>query len=256
MTDQDILDESSDTISAYIGENREWVENIFQLVFELKRKYGKSIRKKEIVRLLESEEDRSKVSDAYLYLHNKKENLLDSALYEDFIEMNDLRENDFLEQLLYPQERLKSFVEKVRRLCVPIVYLSGTTQASYEEPINNLTEEIIELESVENIAIFMKKYQSFLRRLSNNFLDRGEILNIENTIKDKLIGKRIKRTQVNNLLTTIEAEILSKMISEKKIHVILENDVLIFQTEIKDEESDVVSSSVLLSPKNSKIERE
>ncbi|TET78032.1 MAG: hypothetical protein E3J43_05150, partial [Candidatus Heimdallarchaeota archaeon] len=95
MTDQDILDESSDTISAYIEENREWVENIFQLVFELKRKYGRSIRKKEIVRLLESEEDRSKVSDAYLYLQNKKENLLDSALYEDFIKMNDLRENDF-----------------------------------------------------------------------------------------------------------------------------------------------------------------
>lgn len=256
MTDQDILDESSDTISAYIGENREWVENIFQLVFELKRKYGRSIRKKEIVRLLESEEDRSKVSDAYLYLQNKKENLLDSALYEDFIKMNDLRENDFLEQLLYPQERLKSFVEKVRSLCVPIVYLSGTTQTSYEEPINNLTEDIIELESIENIAIFMKKYQGFLKRLSNNFLDKGEIMNIESTVKDKLIGKRIKKTQINNLLTTIEAEILSKLISEKKIHVILENDVLIFRTEINDEESDVVSSSVLLSPKNPKVERD
>ena len=67
MTDQDILDDGTDIISTYIEENREWVENIFQLVFELKRKYGKSIRKKEIVRLNESEEDRSKVSDAYLY---------------------------------------------------------------------------------------------------------------------------------------------------------------------------------------------
>ncbi len=254
MTDQDILDESSDTISIYIEENREWVENIFQLVFELKRKYGRSIRKKEIVRLLESEEDRSKVSEAYLYLQNKKENLLDSALYEDFIKMNDLRENDFLEKLLYPQERLKTFVDKVRSLCVPITYFSGTTQTSYEEPIKNLTEKIIELESSENIELFMKKYKGFLKRLSSNFLDKGEILNIESTIKDKLIGKRIKRTQINTLLTSLEAEILSKMISEKKIHVILENDVLIFQTEIKDEESDVVSSSVLLSPKNFKEE--
>ena len=256
MTDQDILDESSDTISVYIEENREWVENIFQLVFELKRKYGRSIRKKEIVRLLESEEDRSKVSDAYLYLQNKKENLLDSALYEDFIKMNDLRENDFLEQLLYPQERLKTFADKVRSLCVPITYFSGTTQTSYEEPLNALTEEIIELESIENIELFVKKYQNFFKKLTTNFIDKGEILNIENIIKDKLIGKKIKKVKINELLTSLEAEILSKMISEKKIHVILENDVLIFQTEIKDEESDGVSSSVLLSPKNSKVERD
>jgi hypothetical protein len=255
MTDQDILDDGSDVISTYIEENREWVENIFQLVFELKRKYGKSIRKKEIVRLNESEEDRSKVSDAYLYLQSKKESILDSALYEDFIKMNELRENDLLEQLLYPHERLKAFADKVRSLCIPITYFSGATQTSYEESLNNLTEEVIDFESLEEIEIFLKKYKDFVEELSINFLGKGDILNIENTIKTKLIGKRIKKDKINQLLTTLEAEVLSKLISEKKIQVILNDDELIFQDELE-KESEVVSSSVLLSPKNSTKESE
>ena len=251
MTDQDIIDESSDIISTYIEENKEWVETTFQLVFELKRKYGKSIRKKEIVKLIESEEDRSKVSDAYLYMQSKKESIMDSSLYEDFIKMNELRENDLLEQLLYPHERLKAFADKVRSLCIPITYFSGTTQTSYEEPLNDLTEEVIDLASIDEIENFLKKYKVFLEKLSIKSLDKGEILNIENTIKDKLVGKKINKNKINNLLTTLEAEILSKLISEKKIRVIMNNDELIFQNEFDDEETDVVSSSVLLSPKNS-----
>ncbi len=255
MTDQDIIDDTSDIISTYIEENREWVENIFQLVFELKRKYGKSIRKKEIVQLIESEEDRSKVSDAYIYLQSKKESILDSALYEDFIKMNELRENDLLEQLLYPHERLKTFADKVKSLCIPITYFSGTTKTSYEEPLNNLTEEVINLESMEDIKNFLNKYQSFMEHLSINFLDKGDILNIENEIKEKLVGKKIKKNKMNELLTTLEAEVLSKLISEKKIQVILNDDELIFQNELE-EESEVISSSVLLSPKNTNEESE
>ena len=249
MTDQDIINGSSDLLSTYIEESKEWTENIFQLVFELKRKYGRSIRKKEVVRLSESEDDRSSVTDAYLYLQSKKESILDSALYEDFIKMNELREKDLLEQLLYPHERLKAFADKIRSLCVPITYFSGKTQTTYDEPLNSLKTEVIDFESIEEIEQFLLKYQDFLERLSIKFLDKGEILNIEKVLKNKLVGKKIKKDNINNLLTTLEAEVLSKLISEKKIQVIMNDDELIFQDEI-DENSEVVSSSVLLSPTN------
>ena len=99
MTDQDITNGDivkEDQVASRIAieETIEWATTIFQTLFELEKKYSRSIKKKEVVHVREAEEDRSKVSDAYLYLKTQKENLIDSALYEDFIDMNELKKSD------------------------------------------------------------------------------------------------------------------------------------------------------------------
>jgi len=80
MTDHDIANDGRPSGETRVEEISNWTEIVFQTLFELQKKYSKSLKVKKIVTVQESEDDREKVSDAYLYLKNLKENLIDSAL--------------------------------------------------------------------------------------------------------------------------------------------------------------------------------
>ncbi len=254
MTDNDFIDSDVETNTGYLEQASEWSENIFHLLFELKKKYDKSLKNKVVVTVNESESDRVRVSDAFLYLQSEKESLIDAALYKDFVGMSELREKSFLDQMLYPNKRIEKFAEIVKKLSTPITYFSRVNQFNSEELLPNLEPQIIEIESNQELEEFIKKYQKYFLKLQNNFLSKGDIMSIEERIKEKIINKKLSKNEINNILTTLEAEILSKMISEKKVFAIQEDDLLIFTLNEDDKEVIGVSSSLLLSPKIHKNE--
>ena len=255
MTDNDYIEnETEEPISGYLEQATEWSENMFYLLFELKKKYDKSLRNKEVVTVFESESDRGRVSDAYLYLQNEKENLVDAALYEGFIKMSELREKSLLDQILHPDQRLGKLADIVRKLSTPVTYFSRVNRFTSEEIISSLEEQIIDLTSDQEIEQFVKKYQQYVKRLVNNYLSKGDIMNIEERIKEKIIDKKINVNDIDSLLTSVEAEILSKMISERKIIAIQEDDYLVFRLKNDTQPINGVSSSVLLSPKKQNTE--
>ncbi len=260
MTDQDvtnggIVKEDQIVSKMNVEETIEWATAIFQTLFELEKKYSKSIKKKEVVDVREAEEDRSKVSDAYLYLKTQKENLLDSALYEDFIDMNELREISYLEQILLPEQRLADFARTIAKLSQAVFYTASQNRIRITNVAAIISKEVIDLESKEALQQFIMKYQDFVTPLKNIRLSKGDIMNLESGIISKLAKERIKKDELEDILTTAEAEVLSKMISEKKIQVIQvgENE-LIFAEIDKDNGETGISSSVLLSPKMKKAQ--
>ena len=94
----------------------------------------------------------------------------------------------------------------------------------------------------------MQHYQDYFIPLKSVLLTRSEVMNIEDRIYNKLIDKKIKKNELNVILTSVEAEILSKMVSEKKIFVTISDDELSFSSDENDD-SETISSSVLISPK-------
>lgn len=257
MTDQDITDGDivkEDQVASRIAieETIEWATTIFQTLFELEKKYSRSIKKKEVVHVREAEEDRSKVSDAYLYLKTQKENLIDSALYEDFIDMNELREISYLEQILLPEQRLADFARTIAKLSQAVFYTASQNRIRITNVAEIISKEIIDLESKEALKQFILKYQDFVTPLKNIKLSKSDIMNLESGIISKLVNQRIKKDELEDILTTAEAEVLSKMISEKKIQVIQMGDELVF-ARIDEENGEAgISTSVLLSPKMKK----
>ena len=253
MTDNDFIESEADQNTGYLEQASEWSENMFYLLFELKKKYDKSLKNREVVTVIESESDRVKVSDAYLYLQNEKESLVDAALYEDFIRMSELREKNLLDQMLLPDERIGKLASLVKKLSTPLTYFTRLNKFESEEIVASLDIDVIEIASEEEIEKFIEKYKQFVTKLTNKFMSKGNIMNIEENIIEKIIDKRIHRNEINSILTTVEAEILSKMISEKKIIAIQDNDHLFFTLADGDSVKGV-SSSVLLSPKKHRSE--
>ncbi len=254
MTDNDSIESDVEQSSSYLEKASEWSENMFYVLFELKKKYDKSLKNKEVVNVNESESDRGSVSNAYLYLQNEKESLIDAALYEGFIRMSELREKSLLDQILHPDERIGKLADIVKKLSTPITFFTRQNKFTTEEIISSLDEQIIELASDEEIEKFIEKYKQFITKLANNSMSKGDIMNIEEQIKEKIIDKKIGKNEINLILTTVEAEILSKMISEKKIIAFQEDDYILFT--LKNDANPVkgISSSVLLSPKKHKFE--
>ncbi|MCG3224881.1 MAG: hypothetical protein H7647_10465 [Candidatus Heimdallarchaeota archaeon] len=74
-------------------------------------------------------------------------------------------------------------------------------------------------------------------------------MNYEKDLFEKLLDKKFKKKELENLLSVVETEILSKMISEKKIRVVQQGEYLVFSKNGDYEELKGISSSVLLSPK-------
>ncbi|MHA1200774.1 MAG: hypothetical protein ACTSQF_15750 [Candidatus Heimdallarchaeaceae archaeon] len=254
MTDNDFVKSDVEPNAGYLEQASEWSENMFYLLFELKKKYEKSLKNKEVVTVHESESDRGSVSDAFLYLHNEKESLVDASLYEGFIRMSELREKSFLDQMLHPDQRMGKLADIVKKLSTPITYFSRVSKFTSDEIISSLDEQVIELASDQEIEQFINKYKQYITRLTSNFLSKGDIMNIEDIIIEKLIDKKIRKSEINLILTTVEAEILSKMISERKIIAVQENDFLLFTLKKDDTPIKGVSSSVLLSPKKQNSE--
>lgn len=248
MTDHDIADEEKTSGDSRVDDMSTWGEDVFQTLFELEKKYSKSLKGKKIVGVQESEDDRIRVSDAYLYLKNLKENLIDSALYSDFIDMSELREKSYLEQLLYPEQRLEKFAFLVSKLCQAIFIVEGENSLSVDEIGEFLEKEEILLESEKDLENFIRKNLEHIVPLRNRILRKSDIMNLEKDVYEKFVGKKFSREELNIMLSSIEAELLSKMISEKRIQVIHEGDKLVFE-ELKDDDQITGSStSVLLSP--------
>lgn len=259
MTDQDATNEdkiSEGQMSSKITveDTIEWSTEIFQMLFELEKKYSKSIKKKEVVTVSEAEDDRSKVSDAYLYLKTQRENLIDSALYEDFIDMNELREISYLEQLLLPEQRLEDFAKTIAKLSQAVFYTASQNRFNITNVSEVLSKDIINLESKELLMQFIKQYKNFVTPLKNIKLSKGDILNIESGIISKLVNKKIMKDDLEDILSTAEAEVLSKMISEKKLQVIQEGDELVFTRFDEENGENGVSSSILLSPRKKQVQ--
>ena len=196
----------------------------------------------------QTEQDRIKVSEAYLYLQEIKKVLIDAALYEDFIDMNDLRELSHLEELLHPKKRVESFTNFVMKLCKPIVFTAERkTMVINIDLIEGVDDSFLALKK-EELSLFLQKYKPFISLLESKFLGKGEIMNIEKIILDKLVNNRIKKKELEKILSPLDAEILSKLISEKKIFVIQHaNEVLEFYDEDPSSDRESASSSILLS---------
>ena len=140
----------------------EWSSLIFQTIFELEKKYKRFLRRKEVVLLKQTEQDRIKVSEAYLYLQEIKKVLVDAALYEDFIDMNDLRELSHLEELLHPKNRVESFTNFVIKLCKPIVFTAERkTMAINIDFIEGVDDSFLALKK-EELSLFLQKYEPFI----------------------------------------------------------------------------------------------
>ncbi len=249
MTDQESTNETNSSETSMIEETSDWSEIIFQTLFELEKKYSKSLRKKEVVGVIETENDRKRVSDAYIYLNSQRESLVDSALYEGFIDMGELREASYLEQMFLLEQRLKNFGQFVAKSCQSIFFTMGKPTMEYSSIDFEAKTELIVSEDKDEIKLFIRKNQDILRVFESTFLSYGDIMNYEKGLFEKLLDKKFKKKDLEDLLSIVETEILSKMISEKKIRVIQQGDYLLFSKNGDYEEVKGISSSVLLSPK-------
>ncbi|NPD88559.1 MAG: hypothetical protein HGN29_07535 [Asgard group archaeon] len=248
MTDHDLVNDGKISEGSKVDEISNWAEVVFQTLFELEKKYSRSLKVKTIVGVQESEDDRVRVSDAYLYLKNLKENLIDSALYSDFIDMSELREKSYLEQLLYPEKRLEQFAFLVSKLSQAVFAIEGENSIPVSDIGTFLETDEILLESESELESFISKNKEYVIPLKNIIFSKSDYMSIERDIYDKFVGKKFNREALNVMLSSIEAELLSKMISEKKIQVILEGDKLLFEELTDENQIEGVSSSVLLSP--------
>ncbi|MCG3226791.1 MAG: hypothetical protein H7645_07720, partial [Candidatus Heimdallarchaeota archaeon] len=147
MTDHDIANDGKTSGDSRVDDFSNWAEAIFHTLFELEKKYSRSLKVKKVVGVQESEDDRIRVSDAYLYLKNLKENLIDSALYSDFIDMSELREKSYLEQLLYPEKRLEKFAFLVSKLSQAVFIVEGENSIPTADIGTYLEKVEIQLES-------------------------------------------------------------------------------------------------------------
>jgi len=252
MTDQESIDEPNSLETAMIEETSDWSEIIYQTLFELEKKYSKSLRKKEVVGVFESENDRKRVSDVYVYLNSQRESLVDSALYEGFIDMSELRESSYLEQMFLLEQRLNNFGQYVAKSCQSIFFTMGKTIIEYSNLDFEAKIELIASDDKDEIKLFIRRKQDILRVFESTFLSYGDMLNYEKNLFEKLLGKRFKKKELEALLSVVETEILSKMISEKKIRVVQQGEHLVFSKNGDVEELKGISSSVLLSPKRTK----
>jgi hypothetical protein len=249
MTDQESTNEPNSFETTMIEETSSWSEIIFQTLFELEKKYSKSLRKKEVVGVIESENDRKRVTDAYIYLNSQRESLVDSALYEGFINMGELRESSYLEQMFLLEQRLNNFGQFVAKACQSIFFTIGKPTIEYSSVDFEAKTELIASEDRDEIKLFIRKNQDVLRVFESILLSYGDILNYEKDLFEKLLDKKFKKKELENLLSVVETEILSKMISEKKIRVVQQGEYLVFSKNGDYEELKGISSSVLLSPK-------
>ncbi len=248
MTDHDIANDGKISGDSRVDDISNWSEAIFHTLFELEKKYSRSLKIKKIVGVQESEDDRVRVSDAYLYLKNLKENLIDSALYSDFIDMSELREKSYLEQLLYPEKRLEKFAFLVSKLSQAVFIVEGENSIPTADIGTYLEKVEIQLESESELESFISKNKEYIIPLKNIIFSKSDYMSIERDVYDKFVGKKFNRDVLNLMLSSIEAELLSKMISEKKIQVIHEGDKLLFEELTDENQIKGISSSVLLSP--------
>ncbi|MHA1953158.1 MAG: hypothetical protein ACXAAM_01760 [Candidatus Heimdallarchaeaceae archaeon] len=248
MTDHDIANEGKTSGDSRVDDISNWGEAIFHTLFELEKKYKRSLKVKKIVGVQESEDDRVRVSDAYLYLKNLKENLIDSALYSDFIDMSELREKSYLEQLLYPEKRLEKFAFLVSKLSQAIFIVEGENSIPTADIGTFLEKVEIQLESESELESFISKNKEYIIPLKNIIFSKSDYMSIERDVYDKFVGKKFNRDVLNLMLSSIEAELLSKMISEKRIQVIHEGDKLLFEELTDEDQIKGISTSVLLSP--------
>jgi len=248
MTDHDLANDGKISGDSRVDEISNWAEVIFQTLFELQKKYSRSLKVKKIVGVQETEDDRVRVSDAYLYLKNLKENLIDSALYSDFIDMSELREKSYLEQLLYPEKRLEKFAFLVSKLSQAVFIVEGENSIPTADIGTYLEIDEIQLESESDLENFISKNKEYVIPLKNIIFSKSDYMSIERDVYDKFVGKKFNREVLNLMLSSIEAELLSKMISEKKIQVIHEGDKLLFEELTDEDQIKGISTSVLLSP--------
>ncbi len=248
MTDHDIANDGKTSGDSRVDDFSNWAEAIFHTLFELEKKYSRSLKVKKVVGVQESEDDRIRVSDAYLYLKNLKENLIDSALYSDFIDMSELREKSYLEQLLYPEKRLEKFAFLVSKLSQAVFIVEGENSIPTADIGTYLEKVEIQLESESELESFISKNKEYIIPLKNIIFSKSDYMSIERDVYDKFVGKKFNRDVLNLMLSSIEAELLSKMISEKKIQVIHEGDKLLFEELTDENQIKGISSSVLLSP--------
>ncbi|MHA1667619.1 MAG: hypothetical protein ACTSUR_03080, partial [Candidatus Heimdallarchaeaceae archaeon] len=108
------------------------------------------------------------------------------------------------------------------------------------------TDEIIENTSKKNTKQFIEKNKNQVAYLKSILLSKVDELTIERDLLNKLKNLKIKKEELDSLLTSYEAELLSKLISEGKISIIQSKNYLIIKDPEENEQS--MSSSLLISP--------
>ncbi len=230
-------------------------QTFFTTIFELEKKYSRSLQQKELIEIDEAESDRTTSSDAYEYLNGQRENLVDAKLYADYVDMHKLREKVEVEASLLPIQKLRLFGSKIHQYCQPVIFTqSQTFFPDFSDLVKKQQPEILEYSDKNLEEKIKEQIENNFIPIDSSFIDISDIMSIEKKLYERLVDKKIPKVELEQNLTTLEAEILSKLISEKRINVTLEEkDILAFSSTTKKERN--ISSSVLLSPsKNTKAE--
>ncbi|MHA1305014.1 MAG: hypothetical protein ACTSPI_15055 [Candidatus Heimdallarchaeaceae archaeon] len=224
----------------------DWSEMILQTIFELDKKYSRSLKHKVVVQVDEAEKDRQKSTDAFKYLTEANEVLIDASLYEHYVIMHDLREDSHLEQILKTEQRLSDFAGVVWKLAQPIVSVVG------KKPVPSfIIQEKQEIYEKNIEPSFDEKFDFWSKiplKIESKVFTFGDMMSLEQGLFQKLRNKRFRKDELEALLNPTEIEILSKMIAERKIIAILTNDTIFF-TEKNEKNEKGISSSLLISPK-------
>lgn len=182
-------------------------------LWNLTKKYEVALKTKDIIPIKEAEIDREEVTDAYRILETPWERTLDGRFYLNIATMQHHRDSQLAAPEIAPEEWIEYFANEVKRRSTPLLFLISPEQSipPFNLPQADEPVTMAEAPTKDDRLAIGKHEVSFIELSIEALNDR------RNAIRKKLQGKRIRYSELPELLTNWELDLLSQMIRDYEI---------------------------------------
>jgi hypothetical protein len=204
-----------------------------KVLWNVAKKYKSLLSSGRVPQIIESEEDRETVSEAYIELETKRHRQLDARVYQSLAKMQRTRDTKIALEGTTEKDRLRMIAWEVKTRIQPVTFISG--ESTFELDIfrmhNNDTVRIMEEEAEDLVVedtIIEGKGIEIRENLNLRKLTKEEKEELKIEVIKRFAGKIYTKKQLEKQLDSLFADLISLLVRERRILL-----VKIDQTKIK-----------------------
>jgi len=234
-------------------------DEIEKTLWSVAKKYKTLLDKGTVPQIVESEEDRKEVSDAYQYIESNRHRQLDSRVYKSLTMMQRTRDSKIALEGTTERDRLRMIAWEVKIRTKAIMFMPGDN--TLDMNMFNLHEvsgvQIIEGDEKELLVedkILEGKGIAIMESLPFRKLTKEQKDDLKKEFIRKYAGKQFKISDLESKIDSISADLISLLVREKQIILLRagKDSIEIIPAETVLEraaEQELVNQSIVITPR-------
>ncbi len=199
-------------------------DSVLSRLWEIAHKYQRKLATGEVVPLREAEGDRRTVAPFARRLETPSERTLDGLAYHSLAEMQLRRDSRRLLSNVPARLRLRRLGFEVALRAKPVVYLHGPLKLAATGLLAAVGFTPDALEPSDDAALLSDELDQSENRVRMRGVDDAELEALRGEVKKRLVGLKLRPSDLAASLTSGEADLLSQLVRRGEVALFADRD--------------------------------